>query len=191
MIPVEVTLDRAGRTPYRLTPSVTNLRWTTAAIGGFGSCTFNLPGPPPFWRRELPALSILRVTLDTFVIWEGQVEDLTMSLLDETTQVQCFGLQRLLSLSSVRRIWSQREIPFVQRSPQLVTPDPAFEVTTGTFDQSDQTKIGIQFVGNGQTCSTAKANQWLLIAPTGLTYTRVRCLYEKAGSANFSVRILS
>ena len=190
-IPLEVVLDRAGRTPYRLTPNQDSLRWTTAAVGGFGSCTFTLPGPPPFWKREIPHLSMLRIVLDTFVIWEGHVEDITLSMKDETTSVTCFGLQRLLDLTSVRRIWSKRDIDLQVRSPSRLTPDPAFVLTTGTFDTADPTHVGVQVVGNGQTAVTGKATGAVYLAPSGITFSSVAFTRQKAGNANLLIQLWS
>src|SRR5205823_10446260 len=67
MIPLEIVLERAGRTPLRLTPFHGSLRFSTNAIGGFASCTFDLLGDAARWKRELVLLSTLRVMLDSAV----------------------------------------------------------------------------------------------------------------------------
>jgi hypothetical protein len=192
MIPIEAIIDRPGLKPLRLTPSLESLRFSTAAVGGFGAASFDLPGDMGRWKREIPHLSLVRLVLDTETLWEGQVEDPTLRLAnDPGAAVQCFGLQRRLDENSVRRVWSKRDLSFQQRSLTVVTPDPAFEVGTGTFLLSDLTKIGIQYVGNGQTSSTAKAQQYLIVADDGLTFTTLVLTREKAGNANLFQQIYS
>jgi hypothetical protein len=109
-IPLEVVLDRPGRTPLRLTPLGNSISWSTAAVGGFGDCAVGLPGPPPLWKREIPFLSTLRIILDTQVIYEGLVEDVSLQIKDENSTVKAFGLQRNLQRTTVRRIWSKRDL---------------------------------------------------------------------------------
>src|SRR5882724_4752437 len=155
MIPLEVILDRPARTPLRLTPLGNSLSWSTAAVGGFGDCTVGLPGPPPFWKREIPFLSTLRIVLDSQVIYEGLIEDISLQIKDENTAVKAFGLQRNLQRTSVRRIWSKRDLSWREWPGGLGASDGAsstkrdLAVSTGNYDASDLTKSGVQIAGNG------------------------------------------
>ena len=187
-IPLEVVLDRAGRTPYRLTPNQDSLRWTTAAIGGFGSCTFTLPGPPPFWKREIPHLGMLRIVLDTFVIWEGRVEDITLSMKDETTSVTCFGLQRLLDNFTVRRVWSMRDMSWVSSSVPVGTAaggrtrTTGVDIATGNFDPSDLTKSGVQAAGTGVSVANNSGNWAEFRPPSGVTFLTWNAWLDATGT---------
>lgn len=75
---VEVWLIPPGSEPRRLTPEVASMRWTSAAVGGFGSLQMSLPGYVT--KQELPYLSIVRVTLGPRVLWEGRIEDLEWTI---------------------------------------------------------------------------------------------------------------
>jgi len=184
-IPLEVVLDRAGRTPYRLTDKAENLRWTTTAMGGFGSCTFTLPGPPPFWKREMAYLGMVRLVFDTGVIWEGRVEDISLSMKDETTSVSCFGLQRLLDDVSVRRVWSMRDLnwqPYPTIADMktgaggaLILSRNNYQVTTGQYDPTALDRVGGEIRGVAGTSAPASnaAHGFELRLPSGITLTRV------------------
>ncbi|MGH2712834.1 MAG: hypothetical protein ACRDM7_02895, partial [Thermoleophilaceae bacterium] len=142
VISLEAVIDRPGRTALRVTPVQQSLRWSSAAVGGYGSCTFALPGDPARWSRELPKLSRVRLVYDTQSIWDGQLEDVTLRLTggDLGAEVSCFGLQRKLVETSVRRIWSMRDIEW--RRFHDAHGDIGWEQVIGTYDAADQTKQG-------------------------------------------------
>lgn len=79
MIPLELIVERKGRSALRLTPRQNSLHWSTAALGGFASCGFGLDGDPARWKREMSGAN-----------------------------VTALGWQRLLDDQPVRRIWSSR-----------------------------------------------------------------------------------
>jgi hypothetical protein len=176
VIPLEVAIGRPGSTPLRLTPLQRSLRWTTAAIGGFGACSFELPGDAGRWKREIPHLATVRIVLDTFVIWEGQVEDVTLRPADGGVSVSCFGFRRKLEEVSVRRIWSKRDLPWAEAPGGLGANMPFtgignlakadLSVSIGQVDISDLTKIGVRVAGNGVVVATSAGGAALaLIGP--------------------------
>src|SRR5206468_214147 len=102
----------SGQKTLDISANVTDGEWTTNAVGGFGAASFSLPGHPKQWVRDLPKLCLIRVLMGTTVLWEGQLEDhlLVMSEGDMHTEIQCFGLGRLLAENSARRIWVKRDL---------------------------------------------------------------------------------
>lgn len=132
------------------------MRWTTAAVGGFGSFTCSFPGWPS--RRDLPFLGLIRVCLGERVVWEGRIEDVDVSVSesDVKTTVQGFGLRRLLADTSVSRIWVKRDYTF-QNGINL-----ALDVTAGRIDASDYTRVGLAFrCLDGYSYGTGTSRQYI------------------------------
>lgn len=191
---IQAMLQRPGRTPLDLTPFLGSaVQWTTLAVGGFGACTITLPGDPKRWKREIPELSLLRLTHGTRVLWEGEVEDPGLSYTEGELayRLTAIGLRSYLERTSVRRLWSKRDLEFTQGQLSQWTPDPAYNVQTGNFDPADLTKTGIRFMGSSEPAVTTKSNYWRIRAPSGLTFVRVMGTYQKAGSANLTAQIWS
>lgn len=151
---VSVVLERAGSSSFALTPEQDSLKFTTAAVGGFGSCSFRLPGDQ---RKRLGYLGRLRVTLGSRLLWEGQVEDhkVRYDPAAGETVVQAFGLKRLLEETSVRRVWSKRDLDWHEvpgglgASVQAGVTRADMRADIGTYLPTDPTKQGWQMAGNG------------------------------------------
>ncbi len=123
-------------------PVVTSASWTTNALGGFGSASLTILGSPSRWVIDLPKLSLIRITQDETILFEGQIEDhdYAISQGEMSTTVQCFGLARLLSEQSVRRIWSTRDLNLAERKQLEGPSDPALTLEIGNFDATDLTR---------------------------------------------------
>jgi hypothetical protein len=180
-----VILPPGGR-PFEVTPILESMSWTTAAVGGFGSCSFAVPGDR---RRRLTPLARVYVRYGTQSVWEGRIEDRSLTVSDGnlTTTVSCFGLQRLLSDVSVRRIWMKRDIAWVEtqigtggalfNSQNLGGPPSnpgraaagSLPAAVGRFDDSDPTKNGVRFSGSGVAVGSNFGNQVQWPIPVGLS----------------------
>lgn len=182
---IRIVARQEGRTAAKeITPLEDSATWSTAAVGGFGDATFGLPGKPQEWRRALPFLSVIQIMYGTEVMWEGQVEDLRLAVSggDSHTEVQAFGLQRLLSETSIRRVWGKRDIAW---APCSTPPGSTFaggtvavaaagiDAISGNFDPTDPTKIGTQFGGDG-TNSVLNLNGAFLefLIPSGVSISK-------------------
>src|SRR6184192_4384930 len=141
--PVVVTLDRGGLNPLDLTPLIRGgtLHWSSVVPGGFGSCGFALDGDFRQLVKQVPFLSIVRVVGDSGrVLFEGQVEDLAPSLTESTTglAVGAFGFQNVLKETSVRAVWSLRDLGLTERpSTAASLAAPALDLNIGRFDETD------------------------------------------------------
>lgn len=170
-----VVVSPLGGVAVELTPAQESLKFTTAAVGGFGSCDFTIVGDR---RRDVPKLAMVRVYLGTALAWEGRVEDHGIAPADDpvTTTVTCFGLQRRLTDVSVRRIWSKRDMPFKVAPPDSLV-GAAFTqnlvVSIGTYLSSDLTKIGVGVTGTGVSVGSNEGAGAFVSIPPGLTVIRV------------------
>lgn len=150
---IEVTLNLPGGRKITLNPVMNTARWTTAAVGGFGSFSCQLPGRP--FNRN-PYLATIRVTLGQRVLYEGRVEDIDYLPSDEATEILAFGMRRELDGNTVQGIWRRTEFDWRpvklgrqfsdgSSTPTTIVNRTVFSVTTGTVDDSDQTKRGVRF----------------------------------------------
>lgn len=183
-------------TPQRtldLTAAVASADWTTNALGGYGSANFALLGEPSDWIPRTPKLSLIRITQDETVLFEGQIEDheYSRSADEVTTTVQCFGLARLLTEQSVHTIWSKRDMDWQPRPATEGSPDAALTGQVGRFEPSDLTKVGIFVVGNGGTTTAGRGTGFVYKPPSGITLNRFMFTYDKAGSANLHAQVWS
>jgi hypothetical protein len=145
---------RDGRPAHEFTPVADSVRFSSAAVGGFGACSFRVPDLGA--RRWLPHLSPIRLYHGSRLLWEGRVEDLRVQLAAEAVacDVTCFGYRRLLEETSIRRVWSLRSLNW--SLPATVSGLPGGQawapnelgVTIGQFDQGDLSRVGIR-VGGG------------------------------------------
>lgn len=153
---LHVVVTLAGKT-FDIVPAEKSLSWTTLALGGFGSCSFNLGG---WWTREkLPYLANVKVYWGDLPLWEGRVEDLRYSLSADgiETVVQCFGYQRLLDDVAVVRGWLKRDIPWREigggdgfsMGTGGIIKTTNLAKSVGQYNPSDLTKSGIQVTGKG------------------------------------------
>lgn len=181
-----VSVARPGQTSSRqITPLTSSVRWSTAAVGGFGACSFQVPYAD---LAEFPWLAQVRLFDGDELLWEGRIEDRATALSgdDRRATISCFGFQRLLQQTSVRRIWLLRSIPWRPSwkvaglvtvpgigVPQLHTSQ--MFCTVGQIEPTDLTRVGIR-VGNSSTTptSTTDANWAVYVAPEGITLERVK-----------------
>jgi hypothetical protein len=160
---IRVVLDRPGRTPLDLSPLAETLRWATAAVGGFADAGFTLEGDR---RRDLSVLGMVRISLETQLLWEGQVEDTVLRLGEDgfRTEVSCYGLRRRLEQTSTQRVYVKRDLSnwnnpkTVAAGQELFTgggvsvlsavdTDGTVYSLTGQYDVSDLTKYGVELFG--------------------------------------------
>jgi len=156
-----VVARRPGGEPIEVTPEVETISFSTAALGGFGSCSFAVPLTQATPSR-VPRLSDIQLMHGTKLLWEGRVEDHDVDHVARTLGLNCFGYRRLLDEKSLKRIWLLRSIGW-----QLVNtlagsgsltfdPDTWAWSTIGRFDDSDLTRSGVRF--SAQTGASAGAN---------------------------------
>lgn len=176
-----VVVTRLDGGAAELTPQQQSLKFTTAAVGGFGSCSFNLLGDR---RRDVPKLAMVRIYLGTQLAWEGRIEDHSIQPADDpvTTSVTAYGLQRRLTDISVRRIWSKRDLPLTPVTPAvtaapsvLLVYAPSLLVSTGQYLLTDPTKFGVQIAGGGVAIPFKGANGAIMVLPEGLTVSSLLC----------------
>lgn len=148
---VEVVLVPAGGEPRLLTPISETMRWTTAAVGGFGSFSASFPGRRLWEERRRIEGAMLRVQLGQKVLWEGQLEDPEYTLADasEATSFTGFGLRRRLQEASVRRVWVDRNV--VSRFVARPFNPPIWNLSMGQLDETDSQKQGLQLQGDNAT----------------------------------------
>jgi hypothetical protein len=188
-------IDRPGDSFLELTPLTNSCRWDSAAVGGFGSCTFTVPGSRT--ARDLPYLGIVRLYYGTQQLWEGRIEDHTFNIGSDTisTTVQAFGWKRALDFTVVQRIWSKRDINWREISVHpggldaggntLRRKPENFTVTTGIIDPANLTKSGVEARGiDGSPVTNAGyCNLAYYIAPVGLTIVRVMGTIANGGGS--------
>lgn len=189
MAVVQVVVVPAGGEPITLEPLLDSLRWTSAAVGGFGDASFSLPG-----IVRLPHLAHVQIVYDSAIVWEGRIEDATLAIAGDTVSSAYtgFGYRRLLEDTSVRRIWSKRDLDWqavqiaqgTDGTNTLAKRGDLYAVATGAFDSSDQSLVGIEIRGaqNAGTAAAGDCHQAEYIAPSGLTLTRVMLDYDVVGT---------
>jgi hypothetical protein len=176
---IRVVLDRPGRSPLDLTPLAETLRWATAAVGGFADAGFTLEGDR---RRDLTVLGMVRISIGSQLLWEGQVEDTILKLGEDgfRTEVSCYGLRRRLEQTSVKRIYVKRDLDswvnprgvgagtqiFPSGAVSVLSADDDLSIHTknGQLDPSDLTKYGLGFYCWNGIASGAGISQELLVA---------------------------
>jgi hypothetical protein len=179
-----VSFDPQGTYPLTFTPRAESLRWSTLAVGGFGSCSFSIPGIEA--HRRIPYLTPVVVSREGRVIYEGRVEDkgLTISSSLES-RFECFGWKRVLDESSVRRIWSERNLvwkPVTNRSTLGVSFDAgAVSIAEGTYDPADLSKRGLKFFGADKVFGGAAGfgDGRTLVMPDGFIIERWKGTYRQ------------
>lgn len=185
----EVTylLLRPGRNPLRLIPVAKSLRFSTLAVGGFGSASLTLPGPPSRWHNEIPHLSRLVVTSGGRIVYEGQVEDIAKKIgkSETSTTLQCFGLRRRLNETSVKRIWSKRDLTW-EDQPYTQGHPGAWTFSQGRWDPADLSKSGPYFTGtNTATCDDGESRRAIWWAPSGIYVRKCYLGWNRDGSTSF------
>jgi hypothetical protein len=168
-----------GVTVVDVTPRLTAGNWSSAAMGGYASAQLTLPGVRV---HQVPFLAILRLTRGPDVLFEGTVQDRTLTI-DESgiaTTVQAFGLRQKLADISLRRIWIKRDLSYTTpatigntTAATAATNAYAFHpsewsASTGTFDPSDLTRNGVSFNGDGATARVSTMAQIVALPDAGL-----------------------
>ncbi len=176
---ITIVATRPGRDIIEITQPIGSLRFTTVAVGGYGSCSFTLPGPPDRWRRDLPDLTVIEVRHGTHVVWQGRIEDRGYEITTDglAATFTAFGWRRILEHASVQRIWKQA----LTGSWVTFKGDPAVEPT----GLQDTTKQGVAFVGNASTDAWpspfAQSDAYIML-PQGPTIRKVLCQVDIAGT---------
>lgn len=187
-----VRLHRPGRGPLDLTRFVSSLNWSTAAVGGFGSAQVGLVG---VGRAQVPHLADLVIEHQGVTLFEGQVDDPSLTLGDEGVDLafQAFGARKLLEDASVRRIYSRRDWawqPIVLAAGTdlggtgLGKRGDFYEINLGNFDPADLSISGVEAraANNAGTASDGDCHQAELRAPEGLTLVRFMADFDINGS---------
>ena len=186
-----VLVDRPGSTAVELTPRADSVQFATAAVGGFGDASFSVDG---IQTQLLPYMATVRIMYGTQIVYEGRIEDRSVSIRkdDIATDLTCFGLQRLFSDNSVRRIWSLRNIDWgasvrppgasVGTGGSSMTRTDLLAVATGHFDRTDLSKAGVQVSGTGQAVSSLLGEYGEFYLPSGLTIAQVLFSFVLSGA---------
>ena len=181
-LPACVVLDRTayGLNAFDLSPLVRagSLSWSSVVPGGFASCSFSLDGDFRQLVKQIPYLSIVRVIGDSGrVLFEGQVEDRNPSLSDTAVgmKVGAFGLQNVLKETTVRAIWSKRDLSLTDEvTPVTSAAAASLALSLGQFDNTNLTRVGVLIQGNsGASLANGFGRQGQYVIPTGLTILRV------------------
>lgn len=169
-----------------ISAEVQGLRYSTLVPGGYGSCSFGVEGDLNLWTARLPHLAKVRVNDGSQLLFEGRLEDRSISVAADGArmQVNAYGYARLLSDVSLRRIWEMRNIPW-----QLVSdlngslgsqgltfrPQRVSSVTVGNIDETDLSVTGVQIVcTSNQSGSAGDANGvWFYTDESGPAYKRL------------------
>ena len=188
---IHVTAYRAGRDPVDLTRAHENLAWSTNAVGGFGSCSFTLPG---IWRRtKIGHQDLIRVTYGPRILFEGVIEDIGVDVAGDSIQttIQAFGLARYLDYYSTRRVWSKRDInwdrPPIPLGGSLGGGYTAadLDIATGIVDPTNLALSGVRVSGKSVAWTLNTAAVAHYIAPSGITFVRIMGDGVLAGSASW------
>lgn len=175
-----ITQQVPGGEPVDLTEQASAATWSSGVPGGFGSAQVTIPRL--LTQKERALLGGITIEHDGRVLFEGTIEDASTdgSRTGVSTEIQAFGLQRLLNDNSVRRIWSLRS----SLGPQAVATAkgsssggalvlaPTFEYVFGRYDTSNPTLFGFRVVAGG-TVNALEAGQVGIALPSGLTGVRV------------------
>lgn len=186
-LPISVTLDRSSLAPLDLAPLIADnsLTWATVVPGGFSSCAFMLNGDPRKLATLIPYLAMVRIVGDSGrVLFEGQVEDKSIVVTDSEAgiHVTAFGMQNMLTETSLRQIWSKRDMQWQRASvlagmkgsggATLSLRNDAWVINSGQYDVTNPTRTGLQVIGSssaGTTVAVATGAAAEFDLPIGLT----------------------
>lgn len=198
-VPVTVFHQPPGGQATEIARPLSGLQLTTAIPGGFGSATFTCQGD---FRRRLGYLGMLRFYVHGSLVWEGQLEDKDFAYDEQTrtTTVRAFGLARRFDETSVRKIWSKRDLDW--NAPPvggggalglgITNTTTGYLSSTGNYDPTDLTKSGIRFAGQGVSVAASAGAALDLVAPLGLTLTRLKgtCAYSGTAGSGTKLELL-
>lgn len=189
-----------GRPAFELTPVSRSVRFSSAAVGGFGAASFTVEGDEAMRAsRIVPFLSTVRIMFGSVMLWEGRIEDRRLRIAGDSRScfVQCFGYRRLLEDTSIKRIWSTRSIPWQPAVPVSgidtvngTTPSlrtDTMSVVVGQTDPGDLSRTGIRVDNySGTSGATGFANWALYRLPSGITLVKAYVeTWNLAGSRVF------
>lgn len=167
-------------------------RWTSAAVGGFGSLTLKLPGQ--LLPRET-YLATVEVTVDQQVIYQGTVEDVEYDITEDQTTLQAFGPRRALDTTPAQGVWAQTDLKWREMRIGLQLSDggsPAvtmtnrnvFTATAGVVSDDDLTIRGVRFAPiGGYSLVQGDAKFMHLLVPDGIRIHRFSCYFESTAQA--------
>jgi hypothetical protein len=161
---------------------VTAANWSSNVPGGFGSATLTIPRM--LSQKERGLLGSITIEYEGRVLFEGRVEDAftTGSKTGLTTELQAFGLQRLLAGTSVRRIWSIRNSLAPAAATSIKGSSTAgamvlnnnFKIVVGRYDSSRPTLFGFTCVSPFDAAFVARDTTQVGIAlPSGIAGARI------------------
>ena len=160
------TVKPIGGHAFDLTPDTDSVTFSTLANGGFGSCTFRVPlDQLRGGANRIPKLSHVQLMHGAKLLWEGRVEDHDQDFIGGSLGLSCFGYQRLLDDTSLKRIWLMRTIPWqlvnglAGISDRFFNPSVWAWTTLGRFDDTDLARAGIKFSSQtGQSAAQGTAH---------------------------------
>lgn len=184
-----VVIERSGGGPLELTPRTDSVRFSSSAVGGFGSASFRVP---PALLGSIPLLSTVRLRHGTRLLWEGRIEDKRLSVTGEDAfcDVTCFGFRRILEETGIVRIWIMRGLNWApgQGASGLVAcgggpsqQTAMFQVDVGQFDSSDLSRVGVRVRQVADNTVAGQSNWAILSALTGITFIKTYCTVASAG----------
>lgn len=199
-LPVSVVCDRGGAGPLDLTPRIAegSLDWSSVVPGGFASCSFQIDGDFRRTLKDIPYLSTIRIVGDSgTILWEGQVEDLSPTLSEDSVglKVTAMGWQNVLKETTVRAAWMVRDLGSINTPPpHAYQPSggltAALALTTGNFDASNLGRAGLQVAGVGGVAAPLNSGQTATLQlPIGITPLKLLASATKAGSTNLTAFI--
>lgn len=186
-----VVVLRPGDSAVELTPRTSSVRFSSAAVGGFGSASFAFDGMDIVAKahRLLPFLSKVQVRHGSVVLWEGRIEDRNLDIGRDiaSVSVSAFGYRRVLEETSAKRVWLLRSFAWQPTLPASgldtvagVTPvldTGTMFVTTGQFDPSDLSRVGVLADNySGGTPGSGDANWAVYRAPSGVYMVKLYAL---------------
>jgi hypothetical protein len=192
-----ITQTVPGGEPQDLTRAVTAANWSSNVPGGFGSASLTIPRM--LSQKERGLLGTITIEYEGRVLFEGRVEDAfsSGSKTSLATELQAFGLQRLLAGTSVRRVWSLRgslnpspasSVKGSSSTGALTLTTQAAQYSFGRFDSGVPTRFGA-LQSTGAALVENECTQVGIALPPGLA--GVRLLFDYLlGSASINGRLL-
>lgn len=194
-----ITQHVPGGEPTDLTRDATAANWTSSVPGGFGAATVTVPRVLPLKGRGF--LGSLTIEHEGRVLFEGRVEDaFTRGAKGSVqTDLNAFGLQRLLTDNSVRRIWSlrsglsptQSSIAQGSNTSGVMAIDSTYQYIFGLYDTAQPGKFGFRIALTDPVAVLASGQVGIAL-PTGITGASLLFDADFQGAdANFALAVHS
>lgn len=178
-----------------ITPVADSVSFSTAALGGFSSCSFSCRLQD---YKRIPHLAHVRLTWNDRVLWEGRVEDKNIVINEQGVSclIDCYGFMKMLEEYSVRKIWSLRSIPWRPNfavtglsavgavTPVVPNLDGAtMFVSVGQFDPTDLSRVGLDCDNvSGVGPGSGDAAWAVYVPPEGVSINRLMCTAATYGT---------